>query len=65
MGATMKSENMTKAYELFVSFEKRLRLAHTDAIDAKDEFAELLIFTMLEEAAQTHWRLKRMREAAQ
>jgi hypothetical protein len=60
----MKSENMTKAYELFVSFEKTLRLAHTDAIDAKDQFAEILIFRMLEEATQTDWVLKRMGEAA-
>jgi len=60
----MKSENMVKAYELFGQFEKRLRMAHTDAIDSKDQFAELGIFLMLEEAAQTHWRLKRMQEAA-
>ena len=56
----MKSENMVKAYGSFVEFEKTLRLAHTDAIDPKDQFAEILIFQMLEEATQTHWVLKRM-----
>jgi hypothetical protein len=61
----MKSENMVKAYELFDQFEKTLRLAHGDAIDSKDEFAEILIFAVLEQASQAHWRLKRMREAAQ
>lgn len=60
----MKSENMVKAYQLFDEFEKTLRMAHTDAIDAKDEFAEILIYAVLEEATQKHWRLKRMAEAA-
>lgn len=60
----MKSENMVKAYNSFVEFEKTLRLAHTDAIDAGDQYAEILIFAVLEQASQAHWRLKRMREAA-
>jgi hypothetical protein len=55
---------MVKAYQLFDEFEKTLRMAHTDAIDAKDEFAEILIYAVLEEATQKHWRLKRMAEAA-
>ena len=60
----MKSENMVKAYELFSEYEKSLRLAHSDAIDGKDEFAEILIYAVLEDATQKHWRLKRMAEAA-
>jgi hypothetical protein len=60
----MKSENMVKAYDSFVEFEKSFRMAHTDAIDAKDHFAEILIYQILEDLAQTDWRLKRMAEAA-
>lgn len=60
----MKSENMVKAYDSFVEFERSLRMAHTDAIDAKDQFAEILIYQILENLLQTSWRLKRMGEAA-
>jgi hypothetical protein len=64
MGKNMKSENMVKAYDSFVEFGKSMRMAHTDAIDAKDLFAEILIYRILEDLAQTEWRLKRMAEAA-
>jgi len=60
----MKSENMVKAYEFFSEFERTLRMAHTDAIDANDAFAEVLIYSMLEETPQKHGRLKRMALAA-
>jgi hypothetical protein len=64
MDENMKSDNMVKAYEYFVEFEKLLRMAHTDAIDAKDQFAEILIYQILENLSHTDWRLKRMGEAA-
>lgn len=60
----MKSEHMVKAYELFSEYEKTLRMAHTDSIDDGDQFAEILIFSMLEKTSQQHWLLKRMSEAA-
>jgi hypothetical protein len=60
----MKSENMVKAYQLFDEFERTLRLAHTDAADAKDAYAAILIYAMLEETPQKHWQLKRMAEAS-
>jgi hypothetical protein len=60
----MKSENVVKAYQLFDEFEKTLRMAHTDAIDAKDAYAEILIYSMLAEISQKHCQLKRMTEAA-
>ena len=60
----MKSENMLKAHDAFVSFEKLLRAAHTDAIESEDKFAEILIWNTLEEIVSVDWRLKRMREAA-
>lgn len=60
----MKSENMVRAFQLFDEFQRTLRMAHTDAIDAKNAYAEILIYAMLEENSQTHWRLQRMAEAA-
>jgi len=60
----MKSQNMITAYELFASFEIALRKAHTDAADAKDGFAEILIYSLLTEASRTDWMLKRMADAA-
>ncbi|HOX59019.1 MAG TPA: hypothetical protein P5205_18105 [Candidatus Paceibacterota bacterium] len=60
----MKSQNMVRAFELYSEFEMALRKAHTDAIDAKDLFAEIAIYSLLEEATKKHWQLKRMSEAA-
>ncbi len=60
----MKSQNMVRAFELYNEFEVALRKAHTDAIDAKDLFAEIAIFGLLEDATHKHWQLKRMAEAA-
>ena len=60
----MKSQNMIRAFELYNEFEAVLRKAHGDAIDAKDSFAEVAIYGLLEEATQKHWQLKRMAEAA-
>lgn len=61
----MRSENMVNAYESFRNFEIQLRMAHTDAIEAEDQFAEILIFLMLEKVVEIDWRLKLMSEAAQ
>jgi hypothetical protein len=60
----MKSESLTKAYDTYVECEKQLRMAHTDAIEAEDQFAEILIFQILEKMVEVDWRLKRMAEAA-
>ena len=60
----MKSQNMIRAFELYNEFEVALRKAHADAIDAKDAFAEIAVYCLLEEATQKHWQLKKMAEAA-
>jgi len=60
----MKRQNMITAFELFGGFEVRLRMAHTDAVEVKDGFAEILIYSLLLEASKTHWTLQRMAEAA-
>lgn len=48
----MKSENMVNAYESFRNFEIQLRMAHTDAIESKDRFAEILLFLILEKLVE-------------
>lgn len=60
----MKSQSMVRAFELHTEFEISLRKAHTDAVEAKDAFAEVAIYGLLEEATQKHWQLRRMAEAA-
>ncbi len=60
----MKSGNLVRAFELYNEFEVALRKAHADAIDAKDPFAEIAIYGLLEEATQKHWQLKKMSEVA-
>lgn len=60
----MKSQSMVRAFELHTEFEVSLRKAHTDAVEAKDAFAEVAIWGLLEEATQKHWQLRRMAEAA-
>ncbi|MDR3409510.1 MAG: hypothetical protein P4L87_00945 [Formivibrio sp.] len=60
----MKSRNMEQAFQSYAEFEVALRLAHTDAVDAKDGFAEILIYQVLEKSSRTHWLLARMKEAA-
>lgn len=60
----MKSENMLRAFELFSEYERTLRMAHSDAIDAGDSYAEILIYAVLDDATQKHWQLQRMAEAA-
>jgi DNA-binding ferritin-like protein len=60
----MKSENMVRAFQLFDEFEQTLRMALTDAADAKDAYAAILIYGMLEETPQQHWQLKRMADAS-
>ncbi len=60
----MKSENLTRAYQLYSEYIIALRTAHTDAVDAENEFAEILIYTMLQEVSERQWRLRRMAEAA-
>jgi hypothetical protein len=60
----MKSQSMVRAFELYSEFEVALRKAHTDAAEAKDAFAEIAIYGLLEGASQKHWQLERMAEAA-
>jgi hypothetical protein len=60
----MKSQSMVRAFELYNEFEVALRKAHTDAIDARDLFAEIALFCLLEDATKKHWQLKRMAEAS-
>jgi hypothetical protein len=60
----MKSQSMVQAFGLYSEFEVALRKAHTDAVEAKDAFAEIAIYAVLEDASQKHWQLKRMSDAA-
>lgn len=60
----MKSRNLEQAFKSYAEFEVALRAAHTDAVDGKNGFAEILIYELLEESSRTHWLLNRMKEAA-
>ncbi len=60
----MKSENIKRAYQLYSEFALALRMAHTDAIDTEEAYAELLLYQMLAEVSQKQWLLRRMTEAA-
>ncbi len=60
----MKSQSMVRAFDLYNEFEVALRKAHTDAVEAKDAFAEVAIWGLLEEASNKHWQLKKMAEAS-
>jgi hypothetical protein len=61
----MKSENLNKACDTYDQFQKQLRLAHTDAIETGDRFAEIFIFNLLHDSTKIGYELGRAKEAAQ
>jgi hypothetical protein len=60
----MKTENLTKAVQTFSMFESELREAHTDAIHSGNEFAEIVLYDMIERAAELRLHLRRAAVAA-
>ena len=60
----MKTENLMKACDSFVLFRSGLREAHKDAIESKDQFAEIAILSLIQEAAKLSAQLARVKEAA-
>ena len=60
----MKTENLTKACDSFERFFSELREAHTDAVNSENQFAEVALFSLIEEAARIKTKLDRTRDAA-
>lgn len=60
----MKTENLIKACESFDQFLAQLRQAHNDAVDSGNDFAEIAVVSLVEEAAKMQLRLARVKDAA-
>jgi hypothetical protein len=60
----MKTENLTKACGSFDRFFSELREAHTDAVNSENQFAEVALFSLIEEAAKMQAKMYRIRDAA-
>lgn len=60
----MKTENLTKACDSFSFFASELREAHTDAVNSENQFAELALFSLIEDAVKLETKLFRIKEAA-
>ena len=45
-------------------FFQELREAHTDAVNSENQFAEIALFSLIEEAAKMQTKLARVKEAA-
>jgi len=60
----MKTENLIKACDSFAFFFSELREAHTDAVNSENQFAEIAIFSLIEQAAKMQTKLSRVKEAA-
>ena len=61
----MKIENLMKACDSFDLFFKELREAHTDAVNSDNQFAEIAIFSLIEQASRFGQQLARLKEAAE
>ena len=59
----MKTENLTKAFDSFGFFLGELRDAHTDAVNSGDQFAEIVLLQMLEDAVKMNRRLDAIKSA--
>lgn len=60
----MKTENLMKACDSFDCFFSELREAHTDAVNSENQFAEVVIFSLIEQAAKMQAKLNRIKDAA-
>lgn len=53
-----------KACDSFAFFFSELREAHTDAVNSENPFAEIAMFTLIEDAAKMQTKLARVKDAA-
>ena len=60
----MKTENLMKAADSFDFYFSELREAHTDAVHSGNEFAEIALFSLIEDAAKMQTKLSRIKDAA-
>lgn len=60
----MKTENLMKASDSFEFFFSELRAAHTDAVNSDNQFAEIALFSLIEQAAKIQPKLARVKDAA-
>jgi hypothetical protein len=60
----MKTENLMKACDSFAFFFSELREAHTDAVHSGNDFAEIALFSLIEDAAKMQTKLERVKDAA-
>ena len=63
-GRVMKTENLDNASATTTFLAEELREAHSDAINAGDEFAEIVSSNLVERAAALEWDVRRALEAA-
>jgi len=61
----MKTENLMKACDSFDRFLSELRQAHTDAVNSGNQFAEIAVLSLIEQAAKLNNQLARIKEAAE
>ena len=47
----MKTDNLMKACDSFSFYFSEIREAHTDAVNSENQFAEIALFSLIEEAA--------------
>ena len=60
----MKAENLTTASDSFAIFFNELREAHKDAVHSGNDFAEIALFSLIEEAVKLQTKLNRVKAAA-
>lgn len=60
----MKTENLNKAYQSAQFLAREIREAHTDAVNAENQFAEIALFDLIEETVKLEQKLKRLTDAA-
>lgn len=53
-----------KACDSFDFYFAELREAHTDAVHSGNDFAEIALFSLIEQAAKMHAKLARVKDAA-
>ena len=60
----MTTENLMKACDTYDQFVKELRAAHSDAVNSDNQFAEIAVFSLIEQAAKLGNQLARLKDAA-
>ena len=61
----MRTTNLSDACEYFKHFFNQLQNAHSDAINANNQFAEMVILSLLEDAAKMQNQLLKIKAAAE